>query len=32
MQLFVRHVFVKRIWRTSQFQEFFKIISILHPC
>jgi len=28
--LFVRHVFVKRFWRTSQFHEFFKNILILH--
>jgi len=29
--LFVRHVFVKRIRRTSQFHQFLKIISTLYP-
>jgi len=28
--LFVRHVFVKRFWRTSQFHEFFKNVLILY--
>jgi len=28
--LFVRHVFVKRFWRTSQFHELFKNILILY--
>ena len=30
--LFVRHVFVKKFWRTTQFHEFFKYISTLYPC
>jgi len=31
-QLFVRHVFVKKIWLTSQFHEFVENISILCSC
>jgi len=30
--LFVRHVFVNKLSRTSQFHEFFKNISTLYPC
>jgi len=30
--LFVRHVFVKKFWRSSKFHEFFKNISTLYPC
>jgi len=30
--LFVRHVFVKKSWQTSQFHEFLKNISTLYPC
>jgi len=29
--LFLRHIFVKKFWRTSEFHEFFKIISALYP-
>ena len=30
--LLVRHVFVKKFWRTSQFHELSKNISNLYPC
>jgi len=28
----VRHVFVKKFSRTSQFHEFFRNVSVLYPC
>jgi len=31
-QLFVRHVFVKKVRRTTEFREFFKNILTLYPC
>jgi len=28
----MRHVFVKKLWRTSHFHEFFKNICTLYLC
>jgi len=30
--VFVKHIFVKKFWRTSVFREIFKNISTFYPC
>jgi len=30
--VFVKHIFAKKFWRTSEFREIFKNVSAFYPC